>query len=638
MSNRVHLVQLTPPRHSALTPAHQVEMFCALAQARRATAPGVALEIAGDAGHVRFLVRTPTAAARDQVGMVFSGYYPQGAVVPLDEAADPARLPIGAEALAAELRLRGRGELPLRTLERDEASAQLLRIIGVLRTLPATTRGLCQLLLWPAPPRWGRDVERWLQQERVRRALEVRQAGAGLSGGAVAGLALALLAAVAGYHAYQMHEAARLAGLGVAVVGGGALVAARRIVFAADPPPDPELVERKLATPAFTARLRLLVVGGDAASRRGALDALIAAYGAYEEPRGNGFVARPCAPRHVAAITTRGGPPLWHRSWLILSAAEVAALFHVPADTVEVPGLPRTGPRTLLPASAGLKAGTPIGAATLGAHREAVHIPHAAYRANVLVLGATGTGKSTFLQHYAREAVQREDMQLVVLDPDSALVADLVGALPDPQKRRAVVVDVGHRDYAVGINLLDAHGTRRPDQIVDSLVQAWARYYGEAWGPRLEDLLRYACVTILAANRARPRERQLTLLDVKPLLQIAPFRDAVVRQADDVKLAAYWRDDYLGMPRTERLIAIKPVLTRVNRFLLNDAAHAVLGQSASTLDIPTVLASGAPLFIDAAAHTVGEEMAALLDAVLLNVIHDAVCERRRGAAGADRGG
>lgn len=60
-----------------------------------------------------------------------------------------------------------------------------------------------------------------------------------------------------------------------------------------------------------------------------------------------------------------------------------------------------------------------------------------------------------------------------------------------------------------------------------------------------------------------------------------------------MKLAAYWRDDYVGMPRTECLIAIKPVLTRVNRFLLNDAAHAVVGQAASTLDIPAALASGA---------------------------------------------
>src|SRR5207302_8409387 len=59
-----------------------------------------------------------------------------------------------------------------------------------------------------------------------------------------------------------------------------------------------------------------------------------------------------------------------------------------------------------------------------------------------------------------------------------------------------------------------------------------------------------------------------------------------------------------------------------------DAAHAVVGQPASTIDIPRLLETGAPLFIDAAAHTVGEETAALLDAVLLNTIHDAVCERR----------
>jgi len=44
-------------------------------------------------------------------------------------------------------------------------------------------------------------------------------------------------------------------GVGMALLGAGALVMGRMTVFALDPPPDPELVERKLATPAFTARL-----------------------------------------------------------------------------------------------------------------------------------------------------------------------------------------------------------------------------------------------------------------------------------------------------------------------------------------------------------------------------------------------
>ncbi len=627
MNNQPSLLSLTPPRHTVVTPASQVEMFAALAHARRATARGVALEIAGEAGHVCFRARTATAAAGQHLAMVLSGYYPQGAVLPLDGRDDPARLRAGESALAADLRLQGRNELPLRTLANDETSAQLLRVVGVLRTLPPGLRGVCQLILWPAPRCWGRGVERWLQQERLHRLQSPRVADAGLSTWPMAVLLLVALAGYAAYHEYRVHDLAHLAELAAAVLGAGTLALARWTVFAPAPPPDLELVERKLATPAFTTRLRLLVAGGTAMECRGALDSLIAAYGGYEEPRGNGFVARGCAPQHLAAITTRGRPRFWGRPWPILSAAEVAALFHLPTQEVELPGLTRTGPRTLLPSAAALTAGTPIGTATLGPHSDAVCIPHAAHGTNLLVLGATGTGKSTFLQHYARDAVAREHVQLVVIDPDSSLVTDMVGWLPDRHKRHAVVIDFGHPERAVGLNLLDAHTPRRTDQIVSSIIQAWARFYAEAWGPRLEDLIRYACATILAANRSRPHHRQYTLLDVKPLLQFGAFREAVVRQAGDIKLDAYWRDDYLGMPRTERLVAIKPVLTRINRFLLNDAAHAVVGQPQSTIDLPALLESGVPLFINAAAHTVGEETAALLDAVLLNIIHDAVCER-----------
>ncbi len=145
-----------------------------------------------------------------------------------------------------------------------------------------------------------------------------------------------------------------------AALGLGGRALARATVLAPDPPPDPDLVERKLAAPAFTARLRLLVAGGDAEGRRRGLDALVAAYAAYEEPRGNGFVARPCAPARVAVITARGGPRLWRRPWPILNAAEAASLYHLPLAEVDVPGLARAGPRALLPAAEALKTGTPI--------------------------------------------------------------------------------------------------------------------------------------------------------------------------------------------------------------------------------------------------------------------------------------
>jgi hypothetical protein len=620
------LLAVTPPRRSAVTLADQVQMLAALAHARREMARGVALEIVGAEGHVRFQVRAATPAARAQLDMVLSGYYPQGTLTPLDQAADPAVIRPGEEAAACELRLSRCSALPLRTILDDERSGQILRLIGVLRRLPPGTRALCQLILWPGPPTWHCQLDNWLQQERERAHMRPAE-NAGLPPAILASTGLLALAGITGYRFYHTHDLVHLAGLAGAVGAVAALALARMTVFAPEPPPDPRLVERKLAAPAFTARLRLFVAGGTAGERARGRDALIAAYCAYQDPRGNGFVARTCSPRHVVRITMAGGPRFWRRPWPLLNAEEVASLWRLPADTVDVPGLARHGPLTLLPASPALMSGIPVGTATVGTHTEAVFLPRAAYRANIAVVGATGTGKSTFLQHLARDAMGSDGVQVVVLDPESELVAAMAGALPEEERRRAVVVRFGHPERAVGLNLLDAHTGRNHAQITSSLIEAWKRFYEDAWGPRLEDLIRASCTTILKANRTRPRERQLTLLDIKPLLRSTSFRTQVVAEADDIRLAAYWRDDYMGMPRTDRLNAIKPVETRINRFLDNDAAHAILGQPASTLDPGAILASGAPLLIDAAARVIGTETAALLDAVLINLINDLVCER-----------
>src|SRR5205807_2663978 len=64
-------------------------------------------------------------------------------------------------------------------------------------------------------------------------------------------------------------------------------------------PPDPALVREKVAHRGFVARLRLLVGGGGTTlngqqARVTALDRLVAAYGPYDLPSGNGLVARPC--------------------------------------------------------------------------------------------------------------------------------------------------------------------------------------------------------------------------------------------------------------------------------------------------------------------------------------------------------
>jgi len=479
MSDGVSLLAVTPPRTSPVTLAGQAQMLAGLAHARRAARRGVALEIAGEGGHVRFLARVANAAARAALDGALAGYYPQGSLVPLpDGADDPARPRPGETAVAAELRLRERLELPLKIPDRaaatapqiEDPSAGLQRVTGALRRLDGGTRGVCQLILWPGPRRWGAHIAR----ERDRAVARERALGATrdddlpAAAGPLAALgALGALGGVAAYHAYTLHGPAGLIPFGEAAGGGLAGLLALWRLVGGRRAPSSALLARKAASPAFTARLRHMVAGGDRAACARGLDTLIAAYGAFAEETGNTFVARRCAADRVAAVTMDGGPHLWPRPWPILSADEVAALWHLPADAVDVPGLARTGPRSLLPSSEAFSSGVPIGVATAGTHTETVHLPAAIHQGNTVVLGATGAGKSTFAQHLVHHAVADDDVQVVVIDLDADLVQDIVGWLPDAQKLRAVVIDVGHPTLAPGLNLLDAH-TGRDDDLLPS--------------------------------------------------------------------------------------------------------------------------------------------------------------------------
>jgi len=620
------LVALTPPRDSPITIAGQAEMLAVLAGARRVARAGVAFEIVGGDGHVRFLARAATPAGADALRAFLAGHYPQGSVTLLaDPTDDPARLSSGEGAVARELRLAREGLLPLKTLLDDETSAQLLRVVGALRSLPPGVRGVCQLILWPSPRGWARRAERWLERERAR--LRERPIPSGPSAAPLAALGLAAVGGWAGVQALQAHDVRTLAQVGGAAGLGVALGAARLTVLRPAPAPDPDLVAAKLLSPPLLARLRLLVAGGNAAVRADHLDHLVAAYGAYGDPRGNGFVARPCDPRRVAEVTTAGGPRLWGREYPVLSAAEAACLYYVPAALVDVPGLKRAGPLVLLPDDPAWRDGIPIGTTTLGDHAEPVCLPRPAKRSNIAIIGATGTGKSTILQHLAQGVYRDGDVQLIVVDPDSDLVADLVGALPEEEQRHAVVIDFGHPTLKVGVNLLDGHTTRHPDQLISSLVEAWKRYYEEAWGSRLENIIRAGCATIIKANQTRRPDDQLTLLDLKYLLQSRTVRTRIVEEADDISLRHYWAVDYAEMPPTERLNAIKPVLSRLDRFIMNEAAHAIVGQSRTTVDLAGLVRAGVPVFFDAAASVVGKETAALLETVLVNTLNDLICER-----------
>jgi len=679
------LLMLTPPRDMETTLEGQIELLKSIVGQDGKGRPGVAFEVAGNKDGVGLFARAATTDRHSSLRTHLQEFYPQGTVAEvLGE--DPAFVHEGESAEARELFLDKPDYLPLRPAaiheEDQEMTYQFLAIIRALRGLPEDMTGVCQLSLWPAQRGWADTV---LTNKRY---VEQKEKLSGKAGGSdtdaltdgVSMLVKALLSPVvlmcvwpvilgvfalllwsgrvfhvpgfsfasagAGGAAPTMAiDFGQMFGSGhakalknIAMAAAGAPVAGFLInkIWKPKAPMDPAMVEAKLSTPPLGARLKVLVRGGTPAQRILAIDTVVDAYAGYQQAGGNTFVAKKVKPESVINVTGHFGA-------YTLSGQEARALFMVPPSTVDVPGLKRGGARGLLPADVALEEnGIKLGFSRVGGVAVDVHLPIAAVTSHGYIPGATGTGKSTIFQHLFHGFLALRDRDLsefydhpvmgthvIVVDPHGTLAKAIAGSLTPEQARNTVVLRFGYGERSIGINVLDTFLGRDDEFIINSLNKMGSTFWDGAWGPRMEAILRHACLTALGANRTRPREGQFTLLDVVPILLLPTLRADVQQQIDDEMLrpylTGYWRDDYGKLPPNEQITQRSPIIYKIRSYMASKIARRILGQATTTIDLAQLIREGKNIIIDTGG--VSEDVGKLLNATIIGMIADIVRAR-----------
>ncbi|MFN2538107.1 MAG: type IV secretory system conjugative DNA transfer family protein, partial [Mycobacteriales bacterium] len=328
----------------------------------------------------------------------------------------------------------------------------------------------------------------------------------------------------------------------------------------------------------------------------GRADALASAFALFTGPYNQlapGRLAH--VARHLAERTfSRGGP---------LSAAELAALAHLPLDPI-VPSLARAGARSVAPppdvprAVAGAKI---LGDADQGNARP-VALATADARYHLHVMGATGSGKSTLLTNLVLQDVEARRGAIVV-DPKGDLVADILARVPDEQRHRVVLLDPDSGGDRPTLNMLDIPKGVPPEVAVDHLVGIFARIFDRHWGPRLEDVLRSACLTLLHREGAR-------LSAIEPLLTQPGRWQHYLGAGEPDPLRGFW-GWYEAQGVAAQAQVINPLLYKLRAFLLRPFVRDVVDADRSTLDMPGVL-DGKLLLVRIPKGTLGEDTSRLL--------------------------
>ncbi|MEU8299706.1 DUF87 domain-containing protein [Micromonospora sp. NPDC048909] len=342
---------------------------------------------------------------------------------------------------------------------------------------------------------------------------------------------------------------------------------------------------------------------------RGIADTIASSFAVYSGRNRLTHRARMSAPAAVLASRCLG-------AGFLTSTPELAALAALPRD-LAVPGLDRARAKSMptpVAVPTGGRGTKMIGDAQVGGHGVALSVPDARYHLHVV--GSTGSGKTTLLVNMAVDDI-RAGRGTVVIDPHGDMVLDILDRLPASVADRLVIFDPDQPNPP-NINPLAGDD---PDLVVDNLVSIFGNIFAKAWGPRMDDVMRVACLTLL-------RHANVTLQHIPPLLNSAQFRSAMTVNLDDpAGLSGFWQW-YDELSPALRSQVIGPVLARLRAFLLRDFVKRTMRYPTSSFDMGKVLDGGA-LLVRIPKGQLGEDTSKLLGSLVLAQVWQAATARAR---------
>lgn len=311
---------------------------------------------------------------------------------------------------------------------------------------------------------------------------------------------------------------------------------------------------------------------------------------------------------------------------VLLGSKEAAGLLPLPVGEVALPGLSLGAARQLPPSPGMATHGVQLGVSNYPGMSHPLCLTAADRLQHLHVIGPTGVGKSTLLANLIVQDIAAGH-GVVVIDPKGDLCTDVLARIPEQRTDDVIVLNPAATQRPAGFNILQAaHDELSRELVVDHVIHIWHELYRDFWGPRSEDVLRGALLSLI--NSRAPDGSAFTLIEVPELLTNASLRRFVISQPGvPAGLDSFW-SWYQGIKATDRLKVIGPILNKLRATTLRSPIRLMLGQSAG-LDLSRVLAENRVLLVPLSKGTLGAETASLLGTLQLAALWQAVLGRIR---------
>jgi len=228
------------------------------------------------------------------------------------------------------------------------------------------------------------------------------------------------------------------------------------------------------------------------------------------------------------------------------------------------------------------------------------------------IIGKTGTGKSTLLETLIRQDIVAGD-GLALIDPHGDLVERIADSIPDFRRRDVVYLNAPDAAQPYGYNPLRHVRADKIALAASGLLDAFKKIWGDAWGVRMEHILRNALFALLEYGEA-------TLADILRLMSDTSFRKKVADRLKNEPVRNFWLNEFSRYSYVYQRDGIAPIQNKVGAFLADPLLNRILTSPKIDLRIRRTMDEGGVLLVNLAKGKIGEDSASLLGALLVSTI------------------
>lgn len=228
---------------------------------------------------------------------------------------------------------------------------------------------------------------------------------------------------------------------------------------------------------------------------------------------------------------------------------------------------------------------------------------------HIYVIGKTGAGKTTLLETLiAQDIAQGRGCALI--DPHGDFVERVAARIPSHRKRDTIYFDVPDPAQPYGYNPFARVSPGLRPLVASGLLDVFKKMWDDAWGARMEHILRNALLALLDQPSA-------AMPDILLMMTDKTFRYRALRNVGNEQVRAFWEKEFPKYSFRYQADGIAPIQNKAGAFLADPVLRHILTRGDGQLRLRTIMDEGKVLLVNLAKGKMGADSSALFGGLLV---------------------